>query len=204
MVPPLSNDPFFQLEWPYHCERRCQSIPTDPSRNVIFLSGDRMVSASCDAAFRNDGDDYSRRPVWSDPGRTSPSVLMASCTDFDADPVSGTIVGRDCVNGTLMPRRLLPPHSANYTLIHRIFYESGLRHALRVPDGETQMMPFESEIVIYNRTRLLINTEACVNTLQHECTQFYLDHRRDGRNYSANDRFPCHYTPNHDEFVTTR
>ena len=43
-----------------------------------------------------------------------------------------------------------------------------------------------------------------MNTLQYECTQFYLDHRRDGRNYSANDRFPCYYTPDHGRFVTTR
>ena len=52
--------------------------------------------------------------------------------------------------------------------------------------------------------QLLINTEACVNTLQSECTEFYLDHRRDGRNYSARDRFPCYYTPRHGRFVTTR
>ena len=52
--------------------------------------------------------------------------------------------------------------------------------------------------------QLLINVDACVNTLQYECTQFYLDHRRDGRNYSANDRFPCYYTPDHGRFVTTR
>ena len=52
--------------------------------------------------------------------------------------------------------------------------------------------------------QLLINTEACVNTLQYECTQFYLDHRRDGRNYSARDRYPCYYTPRHGDFVTTR
>eukprot|EP00095_Tigriopus_kingsejongensis_P002662 maker-scaffold1023_size69924-snap-gene-0.13 protein:Tk02662 transcript:maker-scaffold1023_size69924-snap-gene-0.13-mRNA-1 annotation:"hypothetical protein DAPPUDRAFT_98072" len=51
---------------------------------------------------------------------------------------------------------------------------------------------------------LLINTEACINTLQEECTEFYLDHRRDGRNYSAQDRFPCFYTPKHDRFATTR
>ena len=53
-------------------------------------------------------------------------------------------------------------------------------------------------------SQLLINVDACVNTLRFECTQFYLDHRRDGRNYSANDRFPCYYTPDHGRFVTTR
>ena len=52
--------------------------------------------------------------------------------------------------------------------------------------------------------QILVNTEGCVNTLQGECTTFYLDHRRDGRNQSSKDRFPCYYTPHHDEFVTTR
>ena len=52
--------------------------------------------------------------------------------------------------------------------------------------------------------QVLVNTEGCVNTLQGECTEFYLDRRRDGRNYSSNDRFPCYYTPHHDKFVTAR
>ena len=38
------------MEWPYHCERSCEPIPTDSGRNVILLSGDRMLAASCDAA----------------------------------------------------------------------------------------------------------------------------------------------------------
>ena len=43
-----------------------------------------------------------------------------------------------------------------------------------------------------------------MNTLSEECTTFYLDHQRDGRNHSARDRFPCYYSPNHENFVTTR
>ncbi len=57
---------------------------------------------------------------------------------------------------------------------------------------------------VFTFQQLLINTEACVNTLSSECTSFYLDHRRDGRNGTARDRYPCYYTPLHGDFATTR
>ena len=57
---------------------------------------------------------------------------------------------------------------------------------------------------MYLHFQVLVNTESCVNTLQEECTEFYLDRRRDGRNYSSRDRYPCYYTPHHGDFVTSR
>ena len=38
-----------KVEWPWNCERRCKSLKIDPSKNVILLSGDRMMSAQCDS-----------------------------------------------------------------------------------------------------------------------------------------------------------
>ena len=38
---------FNQVEWPWNCERRCESLDTGPSKNVILLAGDRMLSANC-------------------------------------------------------------------------------------------------------------------------------------------------------------
>ena len=74
--------------------------------------------------------------------------------------------------------------------------------------------------------QLYINTAMCVNTLRYECTTFYVEHRcarrpkeeaqktktiglrRDGRNESSRDTFPCHYNPSKpnstDQFVTIR
>ena len=40
----------FQIEWPWHCERHCKHVPTDASRNMIILAGDRMLAANCDLA----------------------------------------------------------------------------------------------------------------------------------------------------------
>ena len=41
----------------------------------------------------------------------------------------------------------------------------------------------------------LLFIEGCVNTLKEECTEFYENHGHDGRNNSANSRYPCYYTP---------
>ena len=124
-----------------------------------------------------------------------------------------------------MPRKHLPSIAANYTLIHQIFQHHGITNKL---DTNEDKIPYETDITIYNKTKVktfeititdnllshliflfstiqvLVNTEGCVNTLQGECTIFYLDHKRDGRNQSSRDRFPCYYTPHHDRFVTSR
>ena len=64
--------------------------------------------------------------------------------------------------------------------------------------------PFEDDIMIFNQSRLMINVEGCVNTLQEECAKFYEKHGNDGRNYSAPSRYPCYYTPDNSEFVVAR
>ena len=56
----------------------------------------------------------------------------------------------------------------------------------------------------YPRTRLYINHEGCVNTLQFECTEFYNLYGQDSRNQSSPSRFPCHYSANNDQFVVQR
>ena len=44
----------------------------------------------------------------------------------------------------------------------------------------------------------------CVNTLQFECTTFFIEHRRDGRNYSSQDTYQCFYNPDNEQFVSLR
>ena len=132
-------------------------------------------------------------------------MFMTSCTSLSSRPLlEGSAIGADdCVNGTLMPASYLPAKEANYSAIHGLFSAFGRRFPLDRSSDATKF-PFENDIAIYNRTKLLINTEACVNTLRYECTDFHLDHRNDGRNYTARDRFPCFYTPTHGKFVTSR
>jgi len=218
-----------KIEWPWHCERHCKHVPTDASRNMIILAGDRMLAANCDLATNL----KTGTKIWSKEqtpmhnvknlrhhhgknqdrlSSQAQGILMASCTEIQVDrnhfEDSSSFNRRwfgfkalDCVNGTIMPRKHLPSTAANYTLIHQIFLRHGMANKL---DVDIEKIPYETDITIYNKTKVLVNTESCVNTLQEECTEFYLDRRRDGRNYSSRDRYPCYYTPHHGDFVTSR
>ena len=71
-------------------------------------------------------------------------------------------------------------------------------------DGTAVRFPYEDDIMIFNQSRLMINLEGCVNTLQEECHKFYEIHGNDGRNHSAPSRYPCYYAPGNPEFVVAR
>ena len=71
-------------------------------------------------------------------------------------------------------------------------------------DPTAVRFPYEGDITIFNQSRLMINVEGCVNTLQEECSNFYETHGNDGRNHSAPSRYPCFYSPNNPEFVVAR
>jgi hypothetical protein len=60
-------------------------------------------------------------------------------------------------------------------------------------DRNQEFLPMQSVLTIYNSSRLYINLDACVNTLRGECKEFFATHGRDGRNKTAQSRFPCYY-----------
>ena len=102
----------------------------------------------------------------------------------------------------------------------------GHKHKLDQPDRVSGLprgthIPFDTDIRIFNRyaslslslnihqkllsrTRLNINHEGCVNTLQLECSEFYSRHGQDTRNQSSPSRFPCYYSPHNPAFVVRR
>ena len=41
------------------------------------------------------------------------------------------------------------------------------------PDYRVEEISYEQDIIIYNRTKLKINIEGCVNKLSEECKAFY-------------------------------
>ena len=63
----------------------------------------------------------------------------------------------------------------------------------RPVDPTQRFLPMQSELTIYNSSKLYINLDACVNTLRGECKDFFASHGKDGRNRSAQSRFPCFY-----------
>ena len=70
-----------QVDWPWHCERRCEALETNSrDKNVLLLAGDRMVSASCEAAV----DVATSETIWSSRRhKRHHGFLMASCTELE-------------------------------------------------------------------------------------------------------------------------
>lgn len=62
-----------------------------------------------------------------------------------------------------------------------------------VLDKTNQFVPAQSNLTIYNNSRLYINLEGCVNTLKGECMDFLQSHGGDGKNQTAQSRYPCFY-----------
>ena len=150
----------FQLMWPWHCERRCPSLSSGSDQNVILLAGDRMLSADCDIAHKMAPislSNPSRRvkeddsTLWSDYAKNRNSVLMASCTHLEID--GDEIMANDCVNGSLVPRVFLEEWT-NYTQIHRVFERHGASHRLDHRGRGRERIPFDTDITIYNRTKV--------------------------------------------------
>lgn len=64
-------------------------------------------------------------------------------------------------------------------------------------DPTNKIVPMQSALTIYNNSRLYINLDGCVNTLKGECVDFLQTHGRDGKNQTAQSRFPCYYNKVH-------
>lgn len=94
----------------------------------------------------------------------------------------------DCINGTLLDQSLIPTPSMNFTTLWGLY-----ANETRPVDPDQRFLPMQSELTIYNSSRLYINLDACVNTLRGECKDFFASHGRDGRNKSAQSRYPCFY-----------
>ncbi len=52
----------------------------------------------------------------------------------------------------MMPRKHLPSIEANYSLIHSIFLDHGKENKL---DVDVNKIPFDNDIVIYNKTKVI-------------------------------------------------
>ena len=101
----------------------------------------------------------------------------------------------DCVNGTWMDSNFNGGFT-NYSNLMKIYGQ--LRED---PAYRADVVAYEQDITIYNKTKLKINIEGCVNTLSEECTAFYNVYGRDGRNYTARAIYQCYYDPENPDFV---
>ena len=188
----------------WKCERRCVDIPTS-GKNALFMVGDRMVMANCQRAinFR------SGETIWSSDDHPD-RALLASCTTIDtminkirslSSAPEEVVSATDCVNGTLLPTSILEKLNNHSVLINAI-HKYGPYYKLDTKG--LGWIPYEEDITIFNRSRLMINHEGCVNTLQGECTKFYDATQNDGRNDTSRSRFPCYYAASNPAFVVLR
>jgi len=178
----------------WKCERRCADIQS-PGKNVIIMSGEEIVLGNCRRAISTE----SGETVWN-ANDNEGTTLLTSCTILGK---TGTdyFQAQDCINGTLLPQHILGREPTNLTTLQNVFHTKSLQYKM---DPTAVRFPYEGDITIFNQSRLMINVEGCVNTLQEECSNFYETHGNDGRNHSAPSRYPCFYSPNNPEFVVAR
>ncbi|GLH14647.1 Uncharacterized protein GBIM_18994 [Gryllus bimaculatus] len=141
-------------------------------------------------------------PTTTSPPTTGPDALVVTCRDVVVE--DDTIRGVDCLNGSLVPRgpgaRQLPD-AFNFTTFRAVY---GWAREHRPADPHLRYAPPQPALTLYANSRLQINLEACVNTLQDECKRFLVTHGKDGRNDTAPSQFPCFFDKSNGFFVVAR
>ncbi|XP_047103357.1 uncharacterized protein LOC124722205 [Schistocerca piceifrons] len=171
------------------CVRICPRIETLHA-TVMARSGDSVRAAHCERAIAlYPNGTLHHEPFWDANGG---DVLFVSCTHLQPDGTS--FRGGDCINGTLVNADEVPQPTMNFSVLWK------LANGPRPADPDQLVAPAQENITIFNRSRLFINLEACVNTLQGECRAFADSHGQDGRNSTAPSRFPCYYDKDNNSF----
>lgn len=174
---------------PYSCERRCTDMNV---RNLVIVSGDKLHFANCRGSV---SDKQSGELVW-DPNTNPSESLFISCTNVRNGSHDGQLLASDCINASLVETSALKINSSLAQLLSA--YQNGRRLV-----GNHQV-PVENELTIYNRSKLLVNLEYCVNSLRDECREFFAIHGRDGRDLRSPARFPCYYSLEKNDSVVTK
>lgn len=177
-----------RIRTPYNCDRRCVDIPTR-NKNVIVLSGDKVYLSHCESAISVDTD----KEVWNE---NRGDVMIASC--YGVFNSSSGVEAVDCINGSVLAKDMLTDLTNFTYLSHLAVY------ATEILDETKTVMPPESDLIIANESRLLINLEGCVNTLKDECKYFLMEYGRDGSDHNARARFPCFYAEKNTDIVVSR
>ncbi|KAL0275433.1 UNVERIFIED_CONTAM: hypothetical protein PYX00_003281 [Menopon gallinae] len=165
----------------FSCDRYCNTITTT-GMNTYIMYDNYVYVGDCQKAVTSDDP---ATEIWSKD--RSDKILMASCTTVDRVD-SRNLRATDCLNGTLLPKSGVPKVSMNFTTLWSIYEKSN-----ESVDAEHRFIPQQRTLTIYNLSQLYINLEGCVNTLKGECKEFLATHGRDGRNKTAQSRFPCYY-----------
>ena len=183
-----------KIRTPYNCDRRCVDIPTR-NKNVILLSGDKVYLSQCSSAvvkeIDKDENKENETEVWND---SADNVVMASC--YTVTNTSNGIEATDCINGSVLERSQLTDMT-NFTYLSYL-------HVM-VSEPVKKIAPPDTDLLMKkNESKLQINLEGCVNTLQDECKYFLKEFGKDGTDHNARARFPCFYSPDIADTVVAR
>lgn len=170
----------------YNCDRRCIDIPTR-NKNVILLSGDRVLLSKCSVAYNL----TTKMEVWNE---SDSNILMASC--FQAKNTPEGVEAVDCINGAILTRTL--GDFTNFTYLSMLHAEAVAVYPYPA------IAPLDSDLTVSNDSKLMINLEGCVNTLRDECKDFFRVFAKDGSDHNARARFPCFYSEKLTDYAVVR
>ncbi|XP_050314228.1 uncharacterized protein LOC126748804 [Anthonomus grandis grandis] len=187
----------------FSCDRICKDNIISQLRNVFISVEDSIHQAYCDLALasnraqgRLEGEAIAPTQFWT---KQPDEVIMVSCLTVQHNKTDGSILGTDCINGTIYRSDDIPQPFVTF----RQFWNLTGKYN-HVVDPKNEFVPSQASLTIYNHSRLYINLDGCVNTLKGECQKFLQSHGKDGKLKTARSRYPCYYNKNNSFMAIAR
>lgn len=188
------------------CERKCMAVVNETrhngiphefknlgnekkqGKNALIFDGESVVSIRCKSVKTSNGDSI---PFDDD----EKNVLVVSCSEIEKGNETSPhqMVTKDCINGTWFPKGHFGRTAGYSDLIDE------LGEMRENKESREPKIHLEAELMIYNRTKLQVNIDGCVNTLSGACEEFFQKYGRDGRNYTARAIYDCFYDPTEED-----
>jgi len=165
------------------CVDRCSQLEMG---NIAVVEPDVFHWGRCRAVEVNG------TQIWSD----AQQPLAMYCTSM-TNVSGGEYEGIDCLNGTLVNRGTFSGIT-NYKQILTVLHDNTTPLS-----ADNTHLASEMARQIFNRSKVMINIEGCVNTLQQECTGWLAEKGRDGSEGRHPAVYPCFTTPHSKKYVVT-
>ncbi|KAA0189846.1 hypothetical protein HAZT_HAZT006027 [Hyalella azteca] len=167
-------------------------------RNTVIFSKERLYAASCGHVNSSSAhqDNNTIELLNSNLGwKNKAKVAFIFCTYVKHQNGNKfyDLVMEDCFNGTV--------GDANRVQNVTDFRDLLSYHKELTSRPSELLINTEESLGIMNITKLLINPQACSNTLSSACAKFFEGHAADGLDGTTADRFPCYYTDKKHDFV---
>ena len=125
----------------------------EPQRNVIIMNGDKLYITNCRESVV---DQSTGEIVWT-PSSNPDETLILSCTYVRNGSLDGQLSASDCINAVLVNTSLVLRE--NFTLAQLMSAYQHPNASRRLPASGNHLIPTENELIIYNRSKLLVNLE---------------------------------------------